>query len=56
MPLVGSPIELIMPPSTSAARGGGLPARAAEVEGGMINSIGLPTTGIDYFFEHQVPD
>ena len=27
MPLVGSPIELIMPPSTSAARGGGLPAR-----------------------------
>src|ERR1700745_3713747 len=27
MPLVGRPIELIMPPSTSAARGGGLPAR-----------------------------
>ena len=22
----------------------------------MINSIGLPTKGIDYFFEHQVPD
>ena len=27
MPLVGRPIELIMPPSTSATRGGGLPAR-----------------------------
>src|SRR5262249_32443120 len=27
MPFVGRPIELIMPPSTSAARGGGLPAR-----------------------------
>src|SRR6202171_6539529 len=35
---------------------GNPPPRAAEVEGGMINSIGLPTKGIDYFFEHQVPD
>lgn len=30
--------------------------RVAEVEGGMINSIGLPTKGIEYFLEHQVPD
>jgi dihydroorotate dehydrogenase (NAD+) catalytic subunit len=37
-------------------RAGNPPPRAAEVEGGMINSIGLPTKGIDYFFEHQVPD
>src|SRR5215468_559401 len=27
MPLVGRPMELIMPPSTSDTRGGGLPAR-----------------------------
>ena len=27
MPLVGRPIELIMPPSTSDTRGGGLPVR-----------------------------
>ncbi len=37
-------------------RAGNPPPRAAEVEGGMINSIGLPTKGIQYFFEHQVPD
>jgi dihydroorotate dehydrogenase (NAD+) catalytic subunit len=37
-------------------RAGNPPPRAAEVEGGMINSIGLPTKGIGYFFEHQVPD
>ena len=37
-------------------RAGNPPPRAAEVEGGMINSIGLPTKGIDYFFQHQVPD
>ena len=37
-------------------RAGNPPPRAAEVEGGMINSIGLPTKGIDYFLEHQVPD
>ncbi len=37
-------------------RAGNPPPRAAEVEGGMINSIGLPTKGIEYFFEHQVPD
>ena len=35
---------------------GNPPPRVAEVEGGMINSIGLPTKGIEYFLEHQLPD
>ena len=35
---------------------GNPPPRVAELECGMINSIGLPTKGIDYFLEHQVPD
>lgn len=30
--------------------------RVAELECGMINSIGLPTRGIGYFLDHQVPD
>ena len=30
--------------------------RVAELECGMINSIGLPTKGIEYFLGHQVPD
>jgi len=30
--------------------------RVAELECGMINSIGLPTKGIGYFLNHQVPD
>src|SRR3954465_1943049 len=30
--------------------------RVAELECGMINSIGLPTKGIGYFLENQVPD
>jgi dihydroorotate dehydrogenase (NAD+) catalytic subunit len=37
-------------------RAGNPPPRVAEVEGGMINSIGLPTKGIGYFLDHQVPD
>ena len=37
-------------------RAGNPPPRVSEVEGGMINSIGLPTKGIGYFLEHQVPD
>jgi dihydroorotate dehydrogenase (NAD+) catalytic subunit len=37
-------------------RAGNPPPRAAEVEGGMINSIGLPTKGLRYFLEHQIPD
>src|SRR5438067_6901317 len=39
-----------------AFRAGHPPPRVSEVEGGMINSIGLPTKGIGYFLEHQVPD
>lgn len=30
--------------------------RVAELECGMINSIGLPTKGIEYFLKVQVPD
>lgn len=30
--------------------------RVAELETGMINSIGLPTKGVKYFREHQVPE
>ena len=37
-------------------RAGNPPPRAAEVEGGMINSIGLPTKGLQYFLEEQLPD
>jgi dihydroorotate dehydrogenase (NAD+) catalytic subunit len=37
-------------------RAGNPPPRAAEVEGGMINSIGLPTKGLRYFLEEQLPD
>ncbi len=35
---------------------GNPPPRVAELECGMINSIGLPTKGIEYFLTHQVPD
>src|SRR5918996_6214476 len=35
---------------------GNPPPRVAELECGMINSIGLPTKGIEYFLEHQLPD
>jgi dihydroorotate dehydrogenase (NAD+) catalytic subunit len=35
---------------------GNPPPRVAELECGMINSIGLPTKGIGYFLSHQVPD
>jgi len=37
-------------------RAGNPTPRIAEVECGMINSIGLPTNGLKYFLEHQVPD
>ncbi|HXP30400.1 MAG TPA: dihydroorotate dehydrogenase [Stellaceae bacterium] len=37
-------------------RAGNPPPRVAEVEGGMINSIGLPTKGLEYFLKVQVPD
>jgi dihydroorotate dehydrogenase (NAD+) catalytic subunit len=35
---------------------GNPPPRVAELECGMINSIGLPGKGLDYFLEHQLPD
>ncbi len=37
-------------------RAGNPTPRAAEVEGGMINSIGLPTKGLQYFLDVQLPD
>jgi dihydroorotate dehydrogenase (NAD+) catalytic subunit len=37
-------------------RAGNPPPRAAEVETGMINSIGLPTKGLQYFLDEQLPD
>ena len=37
-------------------RAGNPTPRIAELECGMINSIGLPTNGLKYFLEHQVPD
>ena len=37
-------------------RAGNPTPRIAEVECGMINSIGLPTNGLEYFLEHQVAD
>jgi dihydroorotate dehydrogenase (NAD+) catalytic subunit len=37
-------------------RAGNPTPRIAEVEAGMINSIGLPTNGLKYFLDVQVPD
>jgi dihydroorotate dehydrogenase (NAD+) catalytic subunit len=37
-------------------RSGNPPPRVAEVEGGMINSIGLPTKGLGYFLETQLAE
>ena len=37
-------------------RAGNPPPRVSEIEGGMINSIGLPTKGIEYFLNHQLPE
>jgi dihydroorotate dehydrogenase (NAD+) catalytic subunit len=37
-------------------RAGNPTPRVAEIEGGMINSIGLPTKGLEYFLDVQVPD
>ena len=37
-------------------RSGNPPPRAAEVEAGMINCIGLPTNGLQYFLDKQLPD
>jgi dihydroorotate dehydrogenase (NAD+) catalytic subunit len=37
-------------------RAGNPPPRVSEVEAGMINSIGLPTKGLNYFLQHQLPE
>ena len=37
-------------------RAGNPPPRVAELEGGMINSIGLPTKGLKYFLDVQLAD
>ena len=37
-------------------RSGNPPPRVHEITGGMINSIGLPTKGLQYFLDHQLPD
>src|SRR5204862_7762170 len=36
-------------------RAGNPPPRVHEIEAGMINSIGLPTKGLQYFLEVQLP-
>jgi dihydroorotate dehydrogenase (NAD+) catalytic subunit len=36
-------------------RPGNPPPRVHEIEAGMINSIGLPTKGLEYFLEVQLP-
>jgi dihydroorotate dehydrogenase (NAD+) catalytic subunit len=37
-------------------RAGNPPPRVSEVHGGMINSIGLPTKGLQYFLDVQLPE
>jgi len=37
-------------------RAGNPPPRVHETEAGMINSIGLPTKGLEYFLEVQLPE
>ena len=37
-------------------RPGNPPPRVSEVDAGMINSIGLPTKGLAYFLETQLPE
>ena len=37
-------------------RAGNPPPRVSEVEGGMINSSGLPTKGLKYFLDVQLPE
>ncbi|TMG72481.1 MAG: dihydroorotate dehydrogenase, partial [Betaproteobacteria bacterium] len=39
-----------------AYRAGNPPPRVSEIEAGMINSIGLPTKGLEYFLEVQLPE
>ena len=52
-PIIGA---LVCKTVSRGHRDGNPPPRVAEVEGGMINSIGLPTKGLAYFLDHQIPD
>ena len=40
---------------TAELRGGNPPPRVAEVENGMLNSIGIPSKGIDHFIANALP-
>lgn len=40
---------------TAELRGGNPTPRVAEVENGMLNSIGIPSNGVDYFIKKMLP-
>lgn len=40
---------------TKYSRGGNATPRVCEVNGGMINSIGIQSKGLDYYMEHIIP-
>lgn len=40
---------------TAETRGGNPTPRVCEVQGSMLNSIGIPSKGVDYFLTHVVP-
>jgi dihydroorotate dehydrogenase (NAD+) catalytic subunit len=40
---------------TAELRGGNPTPRVAEVDSGMLNSIGIPSQGLDYFLETTLP-
>jgi dihydroorotate dehydrogenase (NAD+) catalytic subunit len=40
---------------TRAKRGGNPTPRVCEVKGSMLNSIGIPSKGVDHFLTHVVP-
>jgi dihydroorotate dehydrogenase (NAD+) catalytic subunit len=40
---------------TRECRGGNPTPRVAETSSGMINSIGIPSDGLPYFFDHTLP-
>lgn len=40
---------------TAETRGGNPTPRVCEVAGGMLNSIGIPSKGVDYFIDHVIP-
>jgi dihydroorotate dehydrogenase (NAD+) catalytic subunit len=40
---------------TKYPRGGNTTPRVCEVNGGMINSIGIQSKGVDYFLKHTIP-